>query len=413
MLGLFASFFSQENVPMTRKISRDLKLMISFSALRNISDLFLGTFFVSFIMHLARNEILAVSTYKLFEYIATLAGFFIIANLCKRYNKVAVFAMNLIPQALLLIAIIGLGDNVVEYIVPLGLLYGFGAAVYHLPMHTMIGEKVDADTMPRYIGIKHAVTYLVKVATPVIMGLFITTGSYTETAWALLGLTGIEMIMVLFLQPSRHRTRTNTDFCGFWRCIMRFPVVRTMFIAEILRGFTTSGALGTVITMYTVYMFHTDVKLGAFTTIFAFCSIMASYLFGRFAQRQHFPKILRVCTIAAIGAMTLFVCRTTPQTFLLYNFMYATAISLMDQINDTNMYNLAQSQCVKNNHRVEYFVLRDGALFVGRWIGFVALMYIGVFGDMSWLRYFLIMMTGAVMLGGRLSERLSPNIRAR
>lgn len=76
----------------TPKLSRDLRLLIIFSALRNITDLFLGTFLVSFIMRLSASEIIAVSTYRLFEYTATCAGFFIFAHWCKRYNKVSVFA---------------------------------------------------------------------------------------------------------------------------------------------------------------------------------------------------------------------------------------------------------------------------------------------------------------------------------
>lgn len=96
-----------------QKLSRDFKLLITFSALRNISDLFLGTFLVSFIMHLSASQIVSVSMYKLFEYAATCAGFFLFAQWCKRYNKVAVFALNLIPKIMLLVAIIMLGDGVV------------------------------------------------------------------------------------------------------------------------------------------------------------------------------------------------------------------------------------------------------------------------------------------------------------
>ena len=95
----------------SQKLSRDLRLLLIFSALRNVTDLFLGTFLISFLMQNSLNEILSVSTYKLFEYAATCAGFFIFAHWCKRYNKVAVFALNQVPKIALLAAIILLLTN--------------------------------------------------------------------------------------------------------------------------------------------------------------------------------------------------------------------------------------------------------------------------------------------------------------
>lgn len=395
-----------------QKLSRDFKLLITFSALRNISDLFLGTFLVSFIMHLSASQIVSVSMYKLFEYAATCAGFFLFAQWCKRYNKVAVFALNLIPKIMLLLAIIMLGDKVVDWVIPLGLLYGVGAAMYHLPMNSMVGEKIASNMMNRYIGAKNTVIYIVKILTPVLLGIFIDTGSYVDMAYVMLGLTVVEMGLCFGLSPSRHKTRRPIDFVGFFRCMMRFPVIRTMFRMEVLRGFGV-GLLGTVITMYTVYMFHTDLNLGIFTTIFAIFSIITSWAFGRWGRRKLYPYMLVVAMIVVLAAMSIFVWNTTPATFLLYNFVYATAIVLMEQISSVTILNLSKSKCVTANHRIEYFVFRDFALFLGRWVGFVGLMYIGVFGGYAWLRWYLVAITATILVAGAMAATMSRHIRGR
>ena len=395
-----------------QKLSRDFKLLITFSALRNISDLFLGTFLVSFIMHLSASQIVSVSMYKLFEYAATCAGFFLFAQWCKRYNKVAVFALNLIPKIMLLVAIIMLGDRVVDWVIPLGLLYGIGAAMYHLPMNSMVGEKIASNMMNRYIGAKNTVIYIVKILTPVLLGIFIDTGSYVDMAYVMLGLTVVELGLCFGLSPSQHKTRRPIDFVGFFRCMMRFPVIRTMFRMEVLRGFGV-GLLGTVITMYTVYMFHTDLNLGIFTTIFAIFSIITSWAFGRWGRRKLYPYMLVVAMIVVLAAMSIFVWNTTPATFLLYNFVYATAIVLMEQISSVTILNLSKSKCVTANHLIEYFVFRDFALFLGRWVGFVGLMYIGVFGGYAWLRWYLVAITATILVAGAMAATMSRHIRGR
>ncbi len=393
-------------------ITRDQRLMIIFSALRNVTDLFFTTFFISYVMQLSFNEIIAVANYKLFEYFATAVGFFFFARWCKQRSKTAIFALNLLPQTALLLSIIFLGDSVINYIIPMGIMFGIGAAMYHLPMHLMVGEKVAPHAMPRYIGAKNTAIHVTKVMAPVTLGLFITAGSYTEMAAALLVLTAIEAILMLFLSPSRHRSRSGTDFVGFTRCMLRFPIVRKMMSMEILRGFAFNS-LPTLITMYTVYIFKTDLKLGALTTVFSLCSILASLIFSRYGRRDNFVRILMLCSVMILGGLSWFVIDTTPLSFVIYNFVYATAIITMTQICDVNFYNLSQSRCVTASRRVEYFVFRDAALFIGRWVSFVLMLYIGVFGDASWLRYYLALITVAAVATGVLSVQISNKLRSR
>lgn len=394
------------------KLTREVRLLITFSALRNITDLFLGTFLVSFIMHLSASEIVSVSMYKLFEYAATCGGFFLFAHWCKRYNKVSVFALNLVPKIILLLMIIFMGDAVVDYVIPMGLLCGIGAAMYHLPMNSMVSEKVPTALVPRYLGVKNSVIYIVKIITPIVLGFFIDSGSYTEMAYVMLGVALLELLLTAFLHSSRHRSRTPIDFGGFFRCMLRFPVIRQMFSMEVLRGFSI-GLLSTVIPMYTVYMFQTDFNLGMFTTVFSACSIAASWLFGRYGRVRFYRVILPICLMVIGSAMALFIYETVPLTFLLYNFVYSTAIVLLDLICSSCIFNLSNSKCVTANHRIEYFVFRDFALFIGRWIGFVGLMYIGVFGGYDWLRWYLLVITVAIMFTGIVSVRLSNNLRPR
>ena len=80
-------------------LTRDIKLLLVFSAMRNVTDLFLGTFLISFIMHISPSQIVSVGMYRLFEYAALLVGTLAIANLCKRYSKTFVFALNELPKS--------------------------------------------------------------------------------------------------------------------------------------------------------------------------------------------------------------------------------------------------------------------------------------------------------------------------
>lgn len=393
-----------------QKISRDLWLLIVFGAFRTISDLFMGTFFVSFIMHIATNEITSISMYKLFECAATCAGFFLFANWVKRYNKVAVFGLSMLPKIVVFLAIILLGGRAIEYVVPMGLLYGLSAAMYHLPRHAMTADKTSTQSVGRFLGTKNAISYLIKIIAPVVLGCFIDTGSYPDVALVLLLFTFVELGLVFFLSPSRHRSSEKIDFVGFCHCMLRFPIVRRMFFMEILRGFGL-GLLGTVITMYTVYIFHTNFKLGILTTVFSLCSVVTCWALRYIRKNITYRIILMVCILLVFISMAFLVYKTTPASFLIYNFIYATAIVFLDQINNIGIYKLSRSRCVTSNTRIEYFVFRDFALFIGRWIGFTGLMYIGVFGGYAWLRWYLILIGLAVIVWGGANRILFTKIK--
>lgn len=394
------------------KLIRDLYLLIAFAGGRNISDLFFGTFFISYIMQLATNEILVVSVYKLFEFTATMVGFFLVANWCKRYGKVPVLAISMAAKALLLLAIIYLGNDVVTFIIPLGIMYGVGAAMYYLPVNSMTGEKVPACIMGKFVGIKSGVIYSVKILAPVVLGLFITVGSYTDMARALLVLTMVELGLTCLFTKSPRGQINATDFVRFFKMMLRFPIIRGMFFIESLRGFSI-GLMDTIVPMYTVYMFHTDLNLGIFTTVFSIISIACAWLFGKYAGREMYPKILAICAVMMLMGVGTFVTWTAPITFILYNFVYATAIKMFVQINDVNVFNLSKSRCIPKGNQIEYFVFRDFALFLGRWIGFTGLMYIGVFGGYDWLRWYLLVITAVLIVSCLLLARLAPHVRNR
>jgi hypothetical protein len=228
---------------------------------------------------------------------------------------------------------------------------------------------------------------------------------------AILVLTAIEFAMTFFLKPSMHRSKNNVDIVGFWNCMMRFSVIRRLFSVEVLRGFAINGALGVVIIMYTIYMFQTDLNLGIFTTVFSAIAIATAFLFGRFARKSMFPKILFISTIVAMFGLGAFVTHTSPLTFILFQFINVTAIWALGMISDVNMFSLAQSKCIKGDHKTEYFLFRETALGIGRWAAFISLVAIGVFGGYEWLRWYLVALIAVIVLTGFMAVRLSMIMR--
>ncbi|MCL2439331.1 MAG: MFS transporter [Alphaproteobacteria bacterium] len=396
--------------PIDAKLSTDARLLLAIRSLNEVSGLFLGTFFISFIMRSSVAEIASISIYKLVFFIAMMAGFVALARGIKT-NSVAVFRLYVIPKIVFVLAIIFFRESIVDFVIPMGVLVGIKAAMYWAPLHLMVREKVSSGALTKFSGYSSLFEGLARIIAPVLLGLFITINSYEEMAWVILAVVIVEFLFTFLLKPARHKSKKKLDFGGFFRCMMKSPVIRKFFSLSILQGATRDGALATVITMYTVYMFKTDFKLGMFTTIFAVCGLITSFMFGRFVKKTMFPRIIVVSTLAALCSLTLFVSHASEITFLIYNFVFATGIALMSKVYSVNLYALSKSSLISKNHSTEYFVFREAAMTIGRVLAYSLLLVVGLWLGYEWLRWYLAVLTFAVALSGYLMIRVDRQIK--
>ena len=393
------------------RMSRDSWVLIAFSSLRRLTDLFVGSFLVAYIMHLAANTVVSVSAFRLLEYIALMGACFFIAHFCKMYNKVFVFGLHLVVYVVLMAMLIYLGDNVLDRLFMIGAMYGLAEALYAFPFDVMTFEKIAPDEMARFISIKSAWRNSVRIIAPTVLGIFITLGSFVDMAKVMLVIVCLEFGLLFLLGRSRHRHPTPIDYRGFVKRVVRFPIVRKMLFAEGLRGL--ADVLDTTITMYTIYIFYTDLNLGMFTTLFAICTIVVSSVYSHFSQRRLFNFIVHLCVLVLVFGVGVFVVSPGKMTFLMYNFAYATTMHVLSHICDAIMFNVGQSRVVGRQYKYEYVSLREIVLCVGRCVGFVMLMYIGIFGGMELLRWSLLLMCAAQVWAAQISVAISNNLRAR
>lgn len=395
------------------QFNRDEKLLLIIPALQTISDMFLGSFFISFIMQNATNQIVGVALYQLLFYTFIAIGFVFLAKCCKLFNKTTILNFYPVIKIILLLSIICLGKDSINYLIPLGILYGILAAFYNLPINSLTGEKVSAYKTSYFVGIKNSLRYIVKIVSPVVLGFFITENSYIETAYFLLFLSFFELFLPFFFTRSCKLCGEKPELLKFFKSIIRFPIIKKYLFSEIIRGFSTAGVLSTLITMYTIYLFHTDLNLGIFTSIFSIFSIIVSFTFGKYVLKKQYPIFIKISSLFILIALFSFVFYPNQLTFILYNFICATAIVLLNHISVTNTLNISKHKCIEKNHSIEFFVIRDIALFIGRWVAFTALMYVGVFGGQEYLKYYLIIVTLTIPVFSYISAKISPHIKGR
>ena len=380
----------REKILSFSKLTKDECIMLGFSACHGISSLFLDTFVISFLMHNAVNEFISVSVYKLFFYFTIMLTFVLMTNWCKRGNIKFVFSTHLLVQMFFVIFIAICGNQAANWFLLLGVLYGIDDSLRSMASQQMVIDKIRAKRMVFYCGTSTAITNIIKIVVPVILGALITITSFQEVAWILIAMHMIEFYMLFILSPINQRVQQCADLAGFMKKSLKVPCMRKLFAAEAIRGF--AFPLETLGVMYIVSVFHTDMNLGIWTTVFAICAASATWLFGHLCTKRDFKWIVEMCSLLLMGAIASLVIDVNYFSIVLYTGALTVCIALMDQVLSVNVLNLAKTELVTQNDRAEYIASRQVTSFLGRWIGIVGMLYMGIFSGYALLPYFIIIL---------------------
>ena len=372
------------------RLNRTERILVYFSVFHGIAQLFLGTFVVSFLIRNSINEIVLVSIYDLFFYFAIMLSFVLMIGRCKRGNIKVIFGSHIIVQMALITLIALLGAHAANWVMVLGILYGIQHALYSMGQQQMIIDKITAKRMIFFCGTDSAVTNIVKILVPITLGALITIGSLQNVAWIMVIMGIIELYMLFMMPPIQNTSKNHAELGKFIQQSLETPCVRKLFQAEFLRGLAYE--LETVGILYIVYVFHTDMNLGIWTTVFATLTAIATWCFGRFCSKRDFWWVIGLCSALLTGTIIYLIFNVNRFSVLAYSGTLALGIAMMDQVCSVNVLNLAKTKLITRKYRAEYLAARQVVSFVGRWGGIIALLYVGVFSGYKILPYLMILL---------------------
>ena len=73
--------------------------------------------------------------------------------------------------------------------------------------------------------------------------------------------------------------------------------------------------------------------------------------------------------------------------------IYNCLINILSMIIDIRLFNISNSDIVKQNHNIEFWSIREFILNVGRIIGYSLLLLTAIFNKHDYLNYLLIVIT--------------------
>lgn len=227
--------------------------------------------------------------------------------------------LGLAALGLTYLAVIGLGQNAVHWVLPLGLLRGLGEGWYWAGYHLATYDSTDESNRDRYFGAQAAVNWLLSALLPPVAGAIIVAGSRWGGAYfgyqvvfgaAALVLAGA-VVLAGRLECGQRPTFSLREAVVVGR---RNAPWRWVTWARLADGF--SGSLsGLVLTVLTFLLLRNEQQVGTFNGLLGLIGVAISVGLAAFMRpRYRIP-------VALVGAAMLVL-----STLVLPLYLSATAL---------------------------------------------------------------------------------------
>ena len=180
---------------------RESNITIIINALREIIEIFSGPFLTAYFIKTSSESILDISIYNIFCYLLLSVSSIVVGYIIKNKWKMATFRTGVIINFLYILSIIILKEKVLEYLWLLAILYGLSTSLYYLPFNLFITNKIKNENRTNYEVKRKLISSIINIIIPILLGSIITITNYRLTAFIILIISLIQIILSFLLTP--------------------------------------------------------------------------------------------------------------------------------------------------------------------------------------------------------------------
>ncbi|WP_299738433.1 MFS transporter [Rossellomorea sp. y25] len=376
-------------------LTKDLTLLLLIGGLYSLS-IALSNTFVNIYLWKQSGEFIDLGIYNLTVVIFQPITFILAGRLAKKVDRVIVLRFGVIFLALFYISVLAFGESAENFLVVLGALLGIGYGFYWLAFNVLTFEITEPETRDFFNGFLGTLTSAGGMIGPILAGFIISRFTsfkgYTIVFGLSLLLFSIAVLMSFFLKrrPASGRylflrileERKNNDN---WRHITN---------AHFFQGLRE----GTFIFIISVFVFistGSEFAIGTFGLINSGIAFVGYYIASRVIKKKFRKRAILIGGILLYLAIFLIVFDVSYTKLLLYAGVIAIAypILLVPYISMT--YDVIGTGWNAAEMRIEYIVVREIFLNLGRIVSVLAFIIAVTFFNQEESIPILLLMLGA------------------
>ena len=376
-------------------LTRDLTLLLLIGGLYSLS-IALSNTFVNIYLWKQSGEFIDLGIYNLTVVIFQPLTFILAGRWAKKVDRVIVLRFGVIFLALFYISVLAFGESAEDFLVVLGALLGIGYGFYWLAFNVLTFEITEPETRDFFNGFLGTLTSAGGMIGPILAGFIISRFAsfkgYTIVFGISLLLFFLAVVMSFFLKrrpaSGRYlflRILEERKHNHNWRLITN---------AHFFQGLRE----GTFIFIISVFVFistGSEFAIGTFGLINSGIAFVGYYVASRVIKKNLRKRAILIGGILLYLAIFLIVFDVTYTKLLLYAGVIAIAypILLVPYISMT--YDVIGTGWNAAEMRIEYIVVREIFLNLGRIVSVLAFIVAVTFFNQEESIPILLLMLGA------------------
>lgn len=378
------------------KLSNIAKVLILDQSIGRIISIFSDIFLAAYFYKISEQNIIYLSVYNVIGWIFATLGALFFADTIKRKDKVKLYRFGILVKSLYIFMIMILGEKILDYVYIIGIMYGISTATTGFPYNMIESENISSKERSKYIGFASAITEIISLVVPILLGAYITIKSY-QIAAVLIFVFSIFKFIVSFNIKNINVQKDKVKLKEFYNIFKKDTTLKKLCTIEFFKGINRYGVMSLVVSLLIIYQTNNELELGSFTSIFSLLTIISMYLFGKYYNKNK-KRILYIWSlIAIIISFGLVIYKINMTTVIIYNIVYYVFMNIILKITEVNLFDYSNKEPFKTKFNTEYFVFRELYLNIGRILGYVALLLVGLTQNLANLNIIFIFITVSII----------------
>lgn len=395
---------------MKNKLNESSKSLMTCDLINSIVTLFGDTFLVAYFLQITEQNIVQVSMYYIIIYTLLLLENILLGNIIKKNtkNRVLIYRIGIIVKSIFILLIVMFKEKISEHYIGVAICYGIAEGLYWAAHDVMNTEIVENSLRKKYMTTKRMLSRIISIVIPIILGTSIELTSFVDIAIYIFILTIVQIIISFNIDTSKFE-KTNECKYNLKKYLKDIPKDKKHELSKIYKlGFLYGIMMDTIrvlVVIITIMTFKTSLNLGILTTLFSICSMISLYIFNKKYQRKNAKVLLIFSSILVVIGVIGLLFNISKTTLIIYNFTYSVTIHILEV-----MFKIKEDDFVSEYNIekwiVEYHTFVEGAMEVGRILGFALMLIIGLLNNIIYFKLLLLLATISIPIYAKIMYKL-------
>lgn len=306
--------------------------------------------------------------------------FILIARHCKERGLLTIFRAGLIAYLLFVLSCAYFSASTLNAALSFGLLYGLAAGLYWLPYHLFKFEVIKPELRLKFFSYEGLIERTLGIICPALFGWLIAiTGSLTLLFGILATLFALSLTLLYGLKSEKPVERTKYDLYALISSLTKLPDLIKVLSASLLFGATFLGVIDVLLVLFIYKEFESffsnslgqsHLFLGLLFSALPLLEIAAAYGIRHF-KSSNFPTILVTLSLLLLVFSVLLLFSPTFSALLAFQVAFSISVPVLIILQNVYSFNVLERSKEALTRKVEFFVLREIMLGIGRPLGFI------------------------------------------